>query len=281
MKGPSLAIVVAFFGRAPLWLPAFLVSCRANRDVQWFIYTDVEPATTMPENVNWKYMNVGQLSARASDVLGAKIEIKLSFTKKIIDLKPSYGLVFADDLRSFDFWAHSDLDIVWGDVRHFVTEDILANYDIVSSRAGRTSGHFNLYRNTPAINRTFELIPDYPQAMANPEYLHLDERELTRHLKARLDKGPLESAPRVYWPEELTTDAKYQRALGEGDAEGFWWRNGKTFGAEGRELMYVHFHKLKQDMHSIDFGYEDAPSAFMISRKGFSACVAGSSACDA
>ncbi|HKE87256.1 MAG TPA: DUF6625 family protein [Vicinamibacterales bacterium] len=263
--------MVAFFGRAPLWLPAFLVSCRANRDVRWMIYTDVEPATRMPPNVDWKYMNVGELSSRASDVLGTNVEIRSSYTKKISDLKLSFGLVFADDLRPFDFWAHSDLDIVWGDVRQFVTDDILASYDIVSSRPGRTSGHFNLYRNTPAINRTFELIPDYAQAMANPEYLHLDERELTRHLKARLSRGPSELTPRVYWPQELTTNAKYQHALGDSDAGGLWWRNGKTFGAEGHELMYVHFHKLKHGMHSIDFGYDDAPSAFMISRKGFSA----------
>lgn len=269
---PGIAIVVAFFGRAPLWLPAFLLSCRSNSDVQWFIYTDVELATATPANVNWKPLSVGELSARASDALGTSVEIRLSYTRKIADLKPAYGLIFADDLRPFDFWAHSDLDIVWGDVRRFVTDSILATHDIVSSRAGRTSGHFTLYRNTPSINRTFELIPDYPQAMVNPAHLNLDEHALTRHLRERLgSRGERDSAPRVYWPEELTTNAEYQRALGDSDADSLWWRQGKTFGVEGRELMYLHFHKLKKDMRTINFSLADAPNAFMINRKGFSA----------
>jgi hypothetical protein len=126
-----------------------------------------------------------------------------------------------------------------------------------------------LYRNTPATNRTFELIPDVAQAMAHPQHLKLDEHALTRHLRERLGRKPRESAPRVYWREDLTTDAKYQRALGDSSADALWWRRGKTFGAGGDELMYLHFHKLKQDMRTINFGFDDAPAAFAITRRGF------------
>jgi hypothetical protein len=252
-----------------MWLPAFFISCRGNSDVQFFIYTDADAPGTIPANVHWQPMDAAALSSRASDVLGTRITIDPLRAKKIADLKPVYGLIFADDLRSFDFWAHSDLDIVWGDVRRFVTEDLLAEHDIVSSRSKRTSGHFTLYRNTPATNRTFELIPDVTTAMADPQHLKLDEHALTRHLRERLGMKPRESAPRVYWREELTTDAKYQRALGNGDADALWWRAGKTYGANGEELMYVHFHKLKQDMRTINFGYDDTPAAFRISRQGF------------
>ena len=73
----------------------------------------------------------------------------------------------------------------------------------------------------------------------------------------------------MHWPQELTLDAAYQRALG--NDQGLWWRAGKTFGAEGQELMYVHFNKLKKDMTVINFEYDDAPTAFMIDRRGFSA----------
>jgi len=33
--------------------------------------------------------------------------------------------------------------------------------------------------------------------------------------------------------------------------------------------MYVHFHKLKQHMNTIDFGPADTPRSFTISRRGF------------
>jgi hypothetical protein len=32
--------------------------------------------------------------------------------------------------------------------------------------------------------------------------------------------------------------------------------------------MYLHFHKLKEGMRAIDFGYDDAPDSFVISRQG-------------
>jgi hypothetical protein len=270
MAHPSIAIVVAFFGQAPLWLPAFLLSCRENRDVQWLLYTDFDVTSATPANVTVKYLEVGDLNLRSSEVLGTKIEIRRSLAK-VNDLKPAFGLIFADDLQPFDYWAYSDLDIIWGNIRHFVTDSLLQEYDIVSSRTDRLSGHFTLFRNTVPINRTFELIPDVRHAMANPRHMHLEEPELTRHLRDRVRSAPLHSPPRVYWREDLTTSAAYQRALGDGDADRLWWRNGRTFGADGKELMYVHFHKLKQHMTTINFGFDDRPAAFTINRKGFSA----------
>lgn len=264
---PSLAIVAAFFGQPPLWLPASFVSCRENRDVRWFIYTDFTVADPPPANVTLRQMTVRELGLKASEVTGTRIEI--ADLRKINDLKPLYGLIFADDLESFDFWAYSDLDIVWGDVRSFVTDSILADHDIVSSRRNRLSGHFTLFRNTARINRTFEFIPDVAKAMATPQHLILDERGFTRHLRERLGAGSTDSMPRVEWSRELTMSAAYQRALGVSAADSLWWRNGKTFDAHGKELMYLHFHKLKKKMKTINFGSGDTPAVFRINRGGF------------
>ncbi len=115
----------------------------------------------------------------------------------------------------------------------------------------------------------FELIPDVRQAMAATRYLHLDEHELTVHLKAAIERATSATAPRVYWNKELTTNAKYQRALGDDPAAALWWRDGRTWTAEGRELMYIHFHKLKEHMTAVNFGPADLPRAFSISRRGF------------
>ena len=41
-----------------------------------------------------------------------------------------------------------------------------------------------------------------------------------------------------------------------------------AFDAEGREVMYLHFHKLKQCLATIDFGFGDEPRAFTLSRRG-------------
>jgi hypothetical protein len=270
---PSIAIVVAYFGPPPLWFPAFLLSCRANPDVHWLIYTDFSVAHQLPGNVTIKHMNLLELSHLTSDALGVKIELAAPY--KICDLKPAFGVIFADDLRGFDFWACSDLDVVWGDIRHFLSDAILNSHDIVSSRRKRLSGHFTLFRNDAPTNRTFELIPNVREAMANTAHLYLDELAITEHLRDYLSKATKHSWPRVYWKGGLTMDNRYQRELGRGPDDLLWWRNGKTFDHQGNELMYLHFHKIRKKMKTIDFGLDDAPDAFVINRKGFWAGVDG------
>ena len=261
-----IAIVVTYFGTAPFWLPAFFWSCRNNPDVTWIIYGDLHVDVEPPPNVLLKRMTVPELAKKASDVLG--IEIDVVDLRQICDFKPIYGVMFADDLRAFDFWAYSDLDVVWGNIRHFVTDSVLAKNDIVSSRAKKLSGHFTLIRNTARTNRLFELIPDVAKKMAIQRYLTLDEHEITQRLKEHLNRSSPHDVLRVHWPAELTVNAAYQRGLGSGEDSALWWRDGKTFNAEGEEVMYLHFHKMKKTMEAINFGYDDMPSSFQINRLG-------------
>ena len=67
---PSIAIVVTFFGKAPFWMPAFLLSCRANPDVQWIIYTDIDVAGPVPAQHHLQPMTVADLNQRCSQRLG-------------------------------------------------------------------------------------------------------------------------------------------------------------------------------------------------------------------
>jgi len=235
-------------------MPAFLLSCQTNADVQWIIYTDIDATADAPPNVTFKSTSVQELNDRCSRLLGAAVDIK---RRKLCDLKVTYGVIFADDLKPFDFWGCSDLDIVWGDIRGFATDQRLQSHDIFSSRKEKLSGHCTFYRNTPDVNRLFERIPEVKALLATSHYEHLDERELTKYVR---------SGPRVYWEEELATNAAYQKALRD---ESLTWRNGRTFGPDGRELMYIHFHKLKDDMDTIDFGSGDTPPSFRINRHGF------------
>ena len=261
-----IAIVVTYFGAAPFWLPAFFWSCRNNPDVTWIIYGDLHVDVEPPPNVLLKRMTVPELAKRASDVLG--IEIDVVDLRQICDFKPVYGIMFADDLRAFDFWAYSDLDVVWGDIRQFVTEAVLAKNDIVSSRAKKLSGHFTLIRNTPRTNRLFELIPDVAKKMAIQKCLRLDEHEITQRLKEHLNDSSPYDVLRVHWPAELTVNAAYQRGLKSGGDSPLWWRDGKTFDAEGEEVMYLHFHKMKKTMETINFGYNDTPRSFQVNSLG-------------
>lgn len=264
---PSIAIVVTFFGTPPIWLPAFFRSCQTNPDVTWLIYADFDVPT--PPNVTMKRMDLREFEARASDVVGVPITIDPTMVRKICDFKPLYGLMFANDLRGFDFWAYSDLDVIWGDVRQFATDELLSGHVIVSPRQRKLGGHGTFWRNTEVNNRLFELVPDVITHLTNPHYVRVDENLLTRALRELIAKSSFKARPKIYWEQEMTITAEYQKALLTSDRD--WqlrWRDGHAFDDEGREVMYLHFHKLVMCMKSIDFGFGDEPQAFSLTPTG-------------
>jgi hypothetical protein len=271
---PSIAIVNTFFGPPPAWLPAFFRSCQGNPDVRWLIYADFDVPT--PANVTIRPLTLDEFNERASAAVGTAITIERARIRKICDFKPVYGLMFADDLREYDWWAFSDLDVVWGDIRRFVTDDLLNAHIVVSPRQRKLGGHGTFVRNTEATNRLFTIVPDVLAILTNPLCLRLDENILTHHLRELIAKSSFKARPKIYWEQEMTITAEYQKALLASEADWrMWWRDGRTFDADGREVMYLHFHKLVKCMTVIDFGYGDMPEAFSLSRDGIRRGVPG------
>ena len=266
---PTIAIVVTFFGTPPVWLPAFFRSCQTNSDVRWLIYSDFDTALPTPPNVAIKPMELSEFNARASAAAGTPITIDPARIRKICDFKPLYGLMFADDLRDFEFWAYSDLDVVWGDIRQFATDELLDGHVIVSPRQRKLGGHGTFFRNTEANNRLFEIVPDVVAHLMNPHYVRVDENLMTFGLRDWIAKTSFKARPKIYWEDEMTITAEYQKALlAREDNWELRWREGHAFDAEGREVMYLHFHKLVPCLKTIDFGFGDEPSAFTLTRNG-------------
>lgn len=91
------------------------------------------------------------------------------------DLKPVFGQLFEDELNSFDFWAYSDLDLVWGDLSKFTRGTILDGTDILSFYPGFLSGPVTLYRNSHEVNILYRDCPALEQILTSTDYLGFDE----------------------------------------------------------------------------------------------------------
>src|SRR5262249_38799609 len=88
------------------------------------------------------------LNSRIAQVAG--FEVTLPTPYKLCDFRPTYGLVFAEHVAGFDFWGHCDMDVVFGNIRHFLTADVLHAYNKVLIH-----GHLSLYRNSEEANNFF------------------------------------------------------------------------------------------------------------------------------
>jgi hypothetical protein len=67
---------------------------------------------------------------------------------KLCDYKPAYGLIYAQELKGYDYWGDCDLDVIFGRLSHFLTPDIFGRYDRYF-----TQGHFCFYANKEEVNR--------------------------------------------------------------------------------------------------------------------------------
>jgi hypothetical protein len=112
----------------------------------------------------------------ASEKLGIPLHIEHPY--KLCDLKPSYGIIFSEYLNGYDFWGYGDLDLVYGNIRKFITSDILKEYDIVSNHPDFITGHFCILRNTPFINELFMSGGQYKNSFLKKKYVGFDEQSI-------------------------------------------------------------------------------------------------------
>ncbi len=169
MNGPSIRLVVPYFGARPSYLPLVVRSMARNPDVSWLLLTD-EPVPGAPPNVSVHLTGFADLAARIQGHFD--FEISLERPYKLCDFRPAYGEIFRTELAGFDFWGHCDLDVIFGQIRdHLPPEAFDADKILIQ-------GNFALYRNTPAAAAWFRHEIDgisYRDVLTNPAAMHFDE----------------------------------------------------------------------------------------------------------
>lgn len=171
MKKYCIGLVGVYFGKLPSYIQNFLISCSYNKDIDFLIFTDDEIDCAF-DNVKIINIDFKTLKKRIQDKL--QMDVSLYFPYKLCDFKPAYGVIFDDYLKKYDFWGHIDLDMIFGDIRHFITDDLLEKYDKLLRW-----GHLSLYRNTKECNERFKLkgskCGDYQEVFTNPKNYIFDE----------------------------------------------------------------------------------------------------------
>jgi hypothetical protein len=214
----------------------------------------------------------------ATNKLG--MEIGLSHPRKVCDFKPAYGHLFEEYLQRWDYWGYTDLDVVYGDIRRFLSNARLHEYEVLTARKEYLVGHFTLFRNTGPMRMLYQQSADFRATAQSPQVRSFDEcgkqwhqrlqgKTLTRgaacdsmtHVVQRLmGRRKLSAcfAPLVVeWPELARPDWRLR------------WNAGRLwFVDQRREAMYVHFHAFK-DSRGYRAPRDSEAETFEISPKGF------------
>lgn len=174
MQPASIAVLTCWYGNYPWYFPYYVHSCSFNPTVHFYIITDnLEEIPNKPSNLIIIHKTLEEIKRKASKKLGFSVNIDYPY--KLCDFKPAYGFIFSELIDGYEFWGQSDLDIIYGNIRDFLTEVLLNDFDFISVRHDYTTGCFALYRNSPIMNSFFMRSKDFKLVLSNPEHYCFDE----------------------------------------------------------------------------------------------------------
>lgn len=252
MNLKKIATLTCWYGPYPWYFPYFIDSCRYNPTVDFIIITEnTEFIANKSDNVIIVNKTMEELKSRFSEKLGFSVSIDHSY--KLCDFKPAYGFLFPEIIADYDYWGQSDLDIVFGDIRGFITDEMLTLYDFISVRHDYTTGCFGLYRNTEKMNTFFKRSKDYITVFSKPEHFCFDECnfawEALTEGKSILDLNTeIESFTEIIKKAELTNEIKvhFDFILMEGYTGSVVFDNGKIFYKNKFEAILYHLFWMKK-----------------------------------
>ncbi len=160
----KLVFIISHFGKFNNYFEFWLHSCSYNSTIDWLLFTDDRTTYKFPQNVKVHYTTFDEtvkLFQKNFD-----FDIILETPYQLCEFKVSYGEVFADYIKDYDFWGHCDTDLIWGNLRRHLPDEVLDNYTKISWR-----GHLTLYRNNEQVNRLYRMPIEgaefYRYAMSN------------------------------------------------------------------------------------------------------------------
>lgn len=137
----KICLIVAWMGPFNDSFRLWMESVRWNETIDFYMITDQEPLENTPDNLFFVKKTLPQVKKIFEEKLGMKVCLKQPY--KLCDFKPVWWMLVEDKLADYDFYGHCDVDLIFGDIRKFLTEEFLDKYDKIFD-----CGYLILYKNT-------------------------------------------------------------------------------------------------------------------------------------
>jgi hypothetical protein len=161
-------LICPYFGPFPEWMDLFIADFMRTMQPQGYsILID----TDLPA-----------FKERVKNKLGIDCPI-VRGTGKVWDYRGSFGVLYSEEIKGFDFYGHCDFDVVWGNISKFVPDSLLETLDVYSSHNEYVCGAFSLYRNHPFVNNLFMQYPMWKDHLDSPEPTGWIEQSYSRTLE--------------------------------------------------------------------------------------------------
>ena len=283
-----IAVLMPYFGKWPPWIDLYFYSCKKNSNIDWYFITDCEIPVEKVNNLYFVNKSFQQYNEEVSERLNFKFNPSSPY--KLCGLRPFYAILHADIIQGYEFWGYGDVDIIWGNISSFYTENMLDKFDVFSTHADRLSGHFTLIRNNTYYNNLCYKIKNWKDKLISSDAIALDERDFswliypeTRFVKLIYSKIiykifnwrdawvfynyllpvfniiSFSRLRKIYFKEQHTTPILSHDGLTcKHDADTWYYKEGKiTNNKTTNEYIYLHFMILKKNGIRTDHYWND------------------------
>lgn len=210
------------------WMDRYYDNFNALRPGwEHYIFTDLPLESR--GNITVFHMDNVVFSKLVEAKTGIKVDVPAP-SPKFGDMRPAFGHIFEEYIEDFDYWGHTDFDMVLGDLDKFVPDALLKGFDIFTDDIGAVNGIFTLYRNEHCTNHLYRECENYYDIFTSKKYHAFDETEFSRLVR---DSGVMRFLDG-------------QRHEHDKNGVGVLTMNGRSLYRNGREIMAFHFRKTKR-----------------------------------
>lgn len=246
----KIAIIICWYGALPWYFKLFSQSVEFNPTIDVFFITDQNPPRYIPQNLKFFNLSLHNFNVLATSKLGFPVTVESPY--KLCDFKPAYGVLFEEMLIGYDFWAHGDCDVIFGNIRLFLSKDLLDKYDVLSVRHDFLTGYLTIFRNNRLVNNLFTKSKDYKMVYQSRYHHCFDETnfhfdEFTNGKHHSLVASSIESMTHVVKKAQEKKEIRvhFDFLVIEGNGGEITWNNGKLLYKDKFEAILYHLIKFK------------------------------------
>lgn len=236
-------LIICWYGRLPQYFKIFEKTCAYNIDYDFFIFTNQEYQSEY-KNIKVYHKTIDELKILINEKL--EINAKIEKAYKFCDFKPTYGKIFEDYIKKYEYWGYCDVDMFLGKLSDFVKDELIKKYEKIN-----ICGHFTLYRNNEKCKKLYKengSIFSYKEVYENSENYAFDEYSGMKKIASfnnikTLEINDFADIDKKYSRYKCVNHRNYNQQF-------FSWEDGRIFRYYKEseviyrdEFMYLHFQK--------------------------------------
>lgn len=227
MEKNKIALIQVWFGKIPDYFWYHLETTKNIQYIDFFIFTDQELKINLP---NYNIISITKTDLEKKLFISLGKDIKILNNKKACDLKATYGDIFYEYIKDYDYFGCYDIDTLMGDVYDYISP-YLSEFDFISigseTHHNRLSGPFLLIKNKEEL-RTLYKKGNFIEIMKNENVVSYEEQTLNELSKFYNVKIIYSTNINANWGGKIVYDA--------------CWSEGKLY-SNDEEIMIYHFYR--------------------------------------